>query len=253
MSHEERLALLAFLGAAWLWVFRNDIDLGTLIVPGWSRLIPSGLGEWIVQWGAGLSDPLARLLRRDLGDAAVAMGVGLALLCIPISLRPPRFALPIGCLRGLPWRLLVLLGGGIAMAHGIQESGLSGWIAELLQGMKPVEPFSALLAVTLITVLLTEVASNLATASMLLPIIATSAESFGLHPVPLMLAATIAASFGFMLPAGTPPNAIVYSSGYISVPQMARSGILVDLFGAFLVALICHLLAPWVLGVGPLA
>lgn len=249
MSRGEWVVLAGFLGAAWLWAFRKDIDLGDLIIPGWSRLIPVGASQWIEQQAGILPEAFARLLRRDLGDAAVAMGVGIALLCTPTSLGPTRFALPLGCLRALPWHLLVLLGGGIAMAFGIQESGLSAWTAGLLRGMPPLDPLAAILVVSFISVLLTEVASNLATASMLLPLIAASADSFGLHPAPLMLAATMAASFGFMLPAGTPPNAIVYSSGYISVPEMARSGILVDLTGALLVGLICYLLGPWALGV----
>jgi Di- and tricarboxylate transporters len=100
----------------------------------------------------------------------------------------------------------------------------------------------------MLTVTLSEVASNTATASILLPLIAASAGNFGIEPAPLMLAASIAASFGFMLPAGTPPNAIVFASGYITVPQMARNGILIDLFGMLLVATLCYLLAPWALG-----
>jgi sodium-dependent dicarboxylate transporter 2/3/5 len=108
--------------------------------------------------------------------------------------------------------------------------------------------FPAILLVCLISTALTEVASNTATASILLPLLAASAESFGLHPAPLMFAATLSASFGFMLPAGTPPNAIVFSSGCITVPQMARSGLAVDLTGVVLIATVCYFLAPWALG-----
>lgn len=136
------------------------------------------------------------------------------------------------------------------MAYGIQASGLSGAIAENLTFIGDLNPFIAILAVSFISVALTEVASNTATASILLPILAASAGSFGLDPIPMMLAVTMSASFGFMLPAGTPPNAIVFSSGYISVPQMARSGLLVDVFGACLVATVCHFFVPWVLGSG---
>ena len=135
------------------------------------------------------------------------------------------------------------------MAFGIEESGLSQWIAGLLTGVGNVPPFMVYLVVCMLTVALSEVASNTATASIVLPLIAASAGSFGVAPAPLMFAASIAASFGFMLPAGTPPNAIVFASGYITVPQMARNGFLIDLFGMLIVATVCYLLAPWALGI----
>ncbi|MGH8555242.1 MAG: SLC13 family permease, partial [Gammaproteobacteria bacterium] len=165
------------------------------------------------------------------------------------SVRPLRCALAPRQMRTLPLGLLVLLGGGFAMAYGMQESGLSAWFAGLLKGADPASPLAVFILVCLFTTGLTEVASNTATANVLLPIIAASAPSFGLHPAPLMFAATLAASLGFMLPAGTPPNAIVYSSGYITVGQMARSGVLIDLAGALFIGVLCYFLAPWALGV----
>jgi sodium-dependent dicarboxylate transporter 2/3/5 len=147
--------------------------------------------------------------------------------------------------------LLVMLGGGFAMAHGIQTSGLSDHIAGTLKSVGQLHPLTAMFAVSLIAVMLTEVASNTATASILLPILAASAPGFGLDPLPLMLAVTLTSSFGFMLPAGTPPNAVAFSSGYITVPQMARSGLVVDLFGATLITLVCYYLAPRVLSIAP--
>jgi sodium-dependent dicarboxylate transporter 2/3/5 len=107
-----------------------------------------------------------------------------------------------------------------------------------------------MLLVCLGTIALSEVASNTATASILLPLLAVAAPGLGLHPAPLMFAAALSASFGFMLPAGTPPNAVVFSSGYIPVTQMARSGVVVDLAGAVVIATICYFLGPWALGVG---
>ena len=134
------------------------------------------------------------------------------------------------------------------MAYGMQESGLSAWFAGLLKGTDPASPLLVFILVCLFTTALTEVASNTATANVLLPIIAASAPSFGLHPAPLMFAATLAASLGFMLPAGTPPNAIVYSSGYITVAQMARSGVLIDLTGALFIGAL--VLLPRAVGAG---
>ena len=248
MNPGEIVALIAFLTAAFLWIFRKDIELGAFTLPGWSRLNPWDWGDLLPldRWSAPL-----RNLFTNTGDAAVAMVVAGILFFIPVKRsRPgaPRFALSITSARRISWGMLVLLGGGFAMAYGIQASGLSNSIAENLAFVGKLNPLLAGFVVAFIAVGLTEVASNTATASILLPILAASAASLGLEPLPIMLTATMAASFGFMLPAGTPPNAIVYASGYITVPQMARSGFVVDIFGAILVTLICYFLAPWALG-----
>ena len=245
MNRGEIVALLAFLTAAILWIFRKDIELGTFTIPGWSRLIG---WEWkdvlpLERW----PEPVRKLFS-DPGDAVVSMCVACALFLIPVQRAVPKFALSVASARGIAWGMLVLLGGGFAMAYGIQASGLSKSLAENLAFVGKLNPLMAGFAVAFVAVALTEVASNTATASILLPILAASAAGLGLEPLTLMLTATMAASFGFMLPAGTPPNAIVYSSGYITVPQMARSGLVVDIFGAILVALICYFIAPWALG-----
>jgi sodium-dependent dicarboxylate transporter 2/3/5 len=157
-------------------------------------------------------------------------------------------ALPVRRGMTISWGVLVLMGGGFAMADGISGSGLSQVIAEGLRGMSFSSPLVGFIVICLLTIALSEVASNTATASILLPLLAVSAPSLGLEPGPIMFAAALAASFGFMLPAGTPPNAVVFSSGYIKVTDMARSGFIVDLFGGLLIALGCSLLAPWALG-----
>ncbi len=249
MGAGERAALAAFLAAALLWIFRKDIELGPITVPGWWRHWPFGWDDVLGVSVSSLPAPLAKLLSQDVGDAAVAMVIGTALLLVPVNLRPFKTALSPRHAATVPWRLLVLLGGGFAMAYGIQHSGLSAWFTETLNGVGHVSPISLIVLVCLVTVLLSEFASNVATASILVPLLGASAAGFGADPGSLMIAATISASFGFMLPAGTPPNAIVYSSGYLTVPQMAASGVLVDIFGALLVAAMCYLLVPWALGI----
>ena len=247
MSRGELVSFVAFLTAAFLWIFRNDIELGSLTIPGWWSLVTFGWNDVLPVPIDSLPPALAKLMKQDVGDAAVAIGVAVALLLIPITLKPPRFALDVKHALEVPWGLLVLLGGGLAMAYGMQQSGLSTWLGDQLKGIGHVGPYGAILLVSFASLALTEVASNVATASILVPIVAAGAEGFALHPAPLMFAATMTASFGFMLPAGTPPNAIVYSSGYITVPQMVRAGIAVDIFGAFLVATMCYFLVPWAL------
>jgi sodium-dependent dicarboxylate transporter 2/3/5 len=247
MGRGEAAALAAFLAAAGLWVFRNDIDLGRITIPGWWDAVPFGWADVLGRPVEMLPKPWPPLLR-DVGDAAVALVCGGLLFVTPVGRRPLRFALGLREAGGISWGLLVLLGGGFAMAYGVKESGLSDRIGDALHGVGRLEPFPALLLVCFVTTALTEVASNTATVGILLPVLAAGAESVGLQPVPLMWAATISASFGFMLPAGTPPNAIVYSSGCIPVTRMARCGLVVDLGGVLLVAALCHGLAAAALG-----
>jgi sodium-dependent dicarboxylate transporter 2/3/5 len=248
MRAGERVALGAFLLAASLWVFRQDMDFGAFRIPGWAGFVP-----WT--WEGVLGRPLASLpgVVADLlgprgAESLIALAIGGGLLLVPVGRRPLRMALPLRRAGRISWGLLVLLGGGFAMAHGISRSGLSQLLAGSLAGLPPLTPFLTLWAVCLATVALSEVASNTATASILLPLLAIAAPDLGLHPATVMLAATLSASFGFMLPAGTPPNAVVFSSGYIGVVQMARSGLAVDLGGSLLIAAVSHHLGPRALG-----
>jgi sodium-dependent dicarboxylate transporter 2/3/5 len=247
MGSGERVAFVAFLSAALLWIFRNDIDFGAVTIPGWWDLITLSVADVIGRPLDTLPPPLAKLLSADLGDAAVSITIAVLLLLIPVQARPVRFALDLPRALRVPWGLLVLLGGGLAMAYGMAQSGLSAWLGGQLEGVGRVSQYSALVIVSYSSIALSEVASNVATASIFVPLVAASAGSFDLAPGPLMFAATLAASFGFMLPAGTPPNAIVYSSGYITVPQMVKAGIAVDLMGALLVATACYVVVPWAL------
>jgi solute carrier family 13 (sodium-dependent dicarboxylate transporter), member 2/3/5 len=248
MNFGERIAGIAFVSAALLWIFRRDMDLSVVMIPGWSRLIPFSVEDVVGQKLADLPKPLARVLGGEIGDAGVALCCALPLLLIPVQSKPLRMALSLRTARGISWGLLVMLGGGFAMAYGIQASGLAEVIKNHLGQVATLPPFVAMLLVCMIATLMTEVASNTATASILLPIISASHEHFGVHTAPLMMGITLSASFGFMLPAGTPPNAVAYSSGYITAPEMARCGIIVDIFGTILVAVICYFLAPLALG-----
>ncbi len=244
----EKISLGAFLGAAFLWVFRQDMDFSVFVVPGWSRLVP-----WT--WAGVLGRPLTSLptvLAALLGprgpESVVALAIAVALMLTPVGKRPPRMALSLRAAQRISWDMLALLGGGFAMAHAISRSGLSDALGGALESLPEMGAFPALLIVCMVTIALSEVASNTATASILLPVLQVSAKSFGLHPATLMFAATLSASFGLMLPAGTPPNAVVFSSGYLSVVRMAKSGVVVDIAGGFLVAAVSYFLVPWALG-----
>jgi sodium-dependent dicarboxylate transporter 2/3/5 len=239
MRRGEGVAAVAFLVAALGWVFRRDIVLDGFVLPGWWDALPYDWEQLLGRPVEQLPAPWDGILARDIGDSLVALAVGGSLLLLPIHLRPWQSALSLRQAAAIPWSLLVLLGGGFALAHGVAASGLSESLGELVAPLATLPLWAAALTLCLLAVLLSEVASNTATASILLPLIAALTPVLGADTQTLMLATTLAASLGFMLPAGTPPNALAYASGYLSVAEMARVGLVVDVGGAVLVAAVC--------------
>jgi sodium-dependent dicarboxylate transporter 2/3/5 len=152
----------------------------------------------------------------------------------------------------MPWEVLLLLGGGMAIARAFEQTGLSMALANLLQPMiGHTSPFVLVLAVCALMVMLTEFASNTAITALMLPILKSAAVTAQVDPRLLMLPATVAASLGFMMPAGTPPNAIVYSSGYVPLKRMVWLGLWLDLLAILLVALTTWFLVIPVMGIDP--
>ncbi|MDO9097277.1 MAG: DASS family sodium-coupled anion symporter [Candidatus Methanoperedens sp.] len=130
----------------------------------------------------------------------------------------------------LPWDVVLLLGGGLAIAKGFTETGLDAWIANQLIFLEGMSVIVIILTVVTLTIFLTEITSNTATATIILPVTASLAFALGMEPAGLMMAAAISASLAFMLPVATPPNAIVYGTGYVTIPQMAKAGVWMNLF-----------------------
>ncbi|HXS30656.1 MAG TPA: SLC13 family permease, partial [Steroidobacteraceae bacterium] len=242
MSRGEWSALIGFSSAALLWTFRQEMDFGVLRIPGWSALVPAGWSNL----GHDLPEPLKGLLGPRGAESVVALVIVTVLLLLPAG--RGRQVLSLRAAGRISWGLLVMLGGGFAMAAGISQSGLSQVLTQALGGAAGLPAPLAMIAVCLFTTGMSEVASNTATASILLPVLASVSPQWGLPTGSTMFAATLAASFGFMLPAGTPPNAVVFSSGYIPVTKMVRAGLVVDLVGAVVIALVCYYLGPWALG-----
>jgi len=150
----------------------------------------------------------------------------------------------------LPWGILLLFGGGFALAAGMQESGLSHWISSHFHLLASAPEWVLVLAVCLVMTFLTEITSNTATTTMVLPILAAVAVgSLGVNPLLVMIPATISASCAFMLPVATPPNAIVFSSGMIPMSRMASIGVFINFMGAFPVLLVVEFLAKAVFGI----
>jgi len=221
MSAGERSVLAIFLSTALAWIFRVDLELGFVTIPGWASRL-------------GLADKVS--------DATVAMIAGASLFFIPVRFRRGEFLLDWVTAVKIPWGILLLFGGGIAMSAGFKASGLSIWLGERLAGVGNWPPIAIIIAVCLVVTFLTEVTSNTATATIFMPIMAATAQALHLHPFLLMVPAAISASCAFMLPVATPPNAIVFASGYVTVPQMARAGLWLNLIGVILVTALVYLI-----------
>jgi sodium-dependent dicarboxylate transporter 2/3/5 len=168
-------------------------------------------------------------------DTIVAITAALALFVIPAGKSSDRLLEWEDTAR-LPWGILLLFGGGIALAAGFDKSGLSVWLGSQLFGMQGLSVFVLLLVVIAVVNFLTEITSNLATTAMLLPILASLAGVLGIDPFVLMAGATLAASCAFMLPVATPPNAIVFGSGKLDIGDMLRAGFGLNLISILLLA-----------------
>jgi sodium-dependent dicarboxylate transporter 2/3/5 len=218
MRWQEKYILAVWTAMAFLWIFRADIRLGSFTIPGWSGLF--GRPAY-------------------LQDATVAMAMALVLCLTPARSDDKKAAYHLidweTIRNGVPWGVLFLFGGGFAMAAGFEQTGLSEWVGRILSGMGGLSPVMMIVVTCFVLMALTEVTSNTASAVMAMPVLAAAAVQLQVHPFLLMIPGTIAVSCAFMLPVSTPPNAIVFGSGWITIPQMAKAGVWLDIIGIFIV------------------
>jgi len=186
-------------------------------------------------------------LLEHLTDSGIAITAALLLFVIPSSIGKKEFLIDWETAVRIPWGIIILLGGGISLATAISGNGVSELLASYLRGMEGVHPLVMSFAVVTLIIFLTELTSNTATTTALVPMFAAMAAGLGIAPVTIIIPATIAASCAFMLPVATPPNAIVFGSGLLRIPQMARAGFWFNLSGVFLVTLVSHVLVGWFL------
>lgn len=148
----------------------------------------------------------------------------------------------------IPWGVLLLLGGGLALAHAFTTTGLDGWISSQLLFVGNLDYILIVLVIVAVGVLSSEIISNTATAALLIPIAVSLSSSISIDPLLLMVPLTIATSFGFIMPVGTPPNAIVFGSGYVTAPKMAKAGFPLDVIGIIMVTLLSTVMVPLIWG-----
>ncbi len=178
-------------------------------------------------------------------DAIIAVAAAVVLFLIPAPNAADGRLLDWETASKLPWGILLLFGGGLAIAAGFSDSGLARWIGEQFASLQHF-PFLVLLLVIVLTVnFLTEITSNVATTSIILPVLAPLAASIGVHPLGLMVGATVAASCAFMLPVATPHNAVVFGTGYLTIPDMARVGVVMNVVSTLIATLLIWLLLGW--------
>jgi sodium-dependent dicarboxylate transporter 2/3/5 len=192
MDSGERIVLTVFIMTAAAWILRPQLA-------AWTGL-------------TGLS------------DASIAMFAALVLFIVPVRGSPRTAAMDWNTAKQLPWDILILFGGGLSLAGAITSTGVDAFIGSGFSHFAGITPFLLVLMVTGGVILLTEITSNTAVATTLMPVLAATAAATAVPAGMLLTAATMAASCAFMLPVATPPNAVVYSSGYVSVAQMARVG-----------------------------
>ena len=181
-----------------------------------------------------------------LSDAGIVMTAALLLFVIPSGHGSPARLMQWDDVARRPWGVLILFGGGLALAAQVSSSGLAVWLGESLLPVAGLGTLVLVAAAAGLVAVLTELTSNLATAATFLPVVAAIAAQSGIEPLVLCVPVTLAASCAFMLPVATPPNAIVFSSGALTIPQMIRAGILMNLIAMMILTLLAVILVPTV-------
>jgi len=201
MSFEETMVLLVFGFAAFMWVTRTFL---------WDDKIPG------------------------IDDTMIAIFAASLLFLIP-SLSKGGRVLDWSVSKDLPWGILLLFGGGLALATGFKETGLAEWIGGRLTVLDGFNFVVIVVISAALVLFLTEITSNTATATMILPVLASLALALNVHPYALMVPAAMAANCAFMLPVGTPPNAIIFASGKLKISEMVRTGFVINIFTLILI------------------
>ena len=229
MSVPEKRVMIVAASTGLLWILRAPIDLGGFFLPGWSQLFP---------------------VPGSVHDSTVAMTMAILLFMLPSgkSGDASRLLDWRHAARGTPWGIVFLLGGGFALAAGITDSGLAAWLGAWLGALGGLPGWVLVVAVCVLTTAMTETTSNVATVLMLSPVVAAMAGEVGVHPYLLLIPMAVTSSFAFTLPVATPPNAIIFSSGWITIPQMVRAGILLDVIGLLIVPMAVYALGSGVFG-----
>lgn len=216
MRYEEKMVSLVFGLTAVLWFTRSSIDFGMFTMHGWSELFPDKYKDYAQ-------------------DSTVAIVMAILLFLIPAVNEKGRALMTWKDVSKLPFDIILLFGGGFALAFGFEKSGLSNWLASNLEFFKGANILLLIFGLCVLVTVISEFASNVASVQLILPVLLAFHKEVDVHPLVLMLPATLAASLGFMLPVATAPNTIVFGSGRIKVREMMHAGLWVDIAGIILI------------------
>ena len=214
VSREQKIVTTLFAVTVILWFTRTGIDVGSFTIGGWESWFPKGFMK----------------------DSTVAIAASVILFILPAK-EKGKFLLEWNDVKRLPFHIILLFGGGFALAKGIEVSGLGDFLASQLQFIKNYPLWILIAALALLITLLSELASNVATITLMLPILGSLSEAINIDPLRLMLPATFAASFGFMLVIATAPNTIAYATGLFPSRKLFRAGLWMNLAGVILLTI----------------
>lgn len=221
LTRGEKTVLAVFSATAFLWIFSPLLK--PLVIAGMKPL-------------AGLS------------DAGIAMLAAMALFLIPVDRAKGVRAMDWDTAVKLPWGVLMLFGGGLTLAGAVEANGVSEYIGNASRGMAGLHPIVLLLAITAMTVFLSELTSNTAQVATMVPVLAAMSPVLGMNPYVLIIACTLGASSAYMMPVGTPPNAIVFGTGLVRMPQMMKAGFWLNLAGILVITALASLFIAPLLG-----
>ncbi|TAJ45477.1 SLC13 family permease [Methanofollis fontis] len=227
MTRGERWTLMVFVLTALAWIFRSTKAIGDITIPGLDLFFPG------------------------INDSTIAIAGALLLFLLPVDRKKGIFTMDWEWAVKIPWGILVLFGGGLCLSVAFIESGLAKIIVDQIAIFGALPIVLLVLVVAIGISLLTEVTSNTAVASLMMPIMAVTAVSMNMHPYMLMLTAAVCTSMAFMLPVATPPNAVAFSSGYIDMKDLMRSGWVLNLIGVALWTFFLFTIVMWALGFTP--
>ena len=218
-SYPEKVIAIIFGLTSLLWIFRTDLNFGLIKLSGWSTLFHS----------PGFID-----------DGTIAITMAFLLFLFPTKDDKQKTILTANVFEQIPWGIILLFGGGFALATAFSSSGLSEYIGNNLRGLANVPTFILVLIICVIINFLTELTSNTATTQMILPILASVSVAIGINPLMLMIAATLSASMAFMMPVGTPPNTIVFASRRLKVSDMAKTGFALNIISVIIISVVVY-------------
>ena len=219
---EQKIVSTVFISTAILWFTRSDLVLGSFTIPGWNNIF---------------NNP------SYITDSTVAIFMAVLLFMIPSRSEKSRAILTWEEAKKLPFDIILLFGSGFALAKGFDESGLSTWLAGQLSLFRTADIIMIGFSLAVLVCVISEFASNVASIQLMIPVLIVLQQELQVDPLVLMIPATLAASTGFMLPVATAPNTIVFGSGKITINDMARAGILMDIAGILLITILVYIIS----------